>query len=234
VADAKREQRSREIAVKPKKSMPRIETLEGRNMLSASPLGEIAAPAPEPSVAMLSSGRVRVSSSSGVASQDDGSTAAVKLENVFVSGVQGDPTPKIVLRWEKIAVPVVEEASSGGIVSEEQGYGLAVGGNARVGWDIRAIEKMHEAAETSYLTVKMKDVFVSGAQDDTLPADGRTKPRLVVLEAAPRDEGSADASNAVFIGMGGATKIAAEGDAAASLLPGGGTNFRHEHTRPES
>ena len=104
------------------KTMLRVESLEHRALLSASPWGEFAAPAPEPEpvTGLLSQGRVRLSTSSGA-------TPAIQLENVLVSGVQVEPTAKIVVRWEKIAVPVVEEGgAAGGIISEGQGYGIAV------------------------------------------------------------------------------------------------------------
>jgi hypothetical protein len=66
--------------------------------------------------------------------------------------------------------------------------------------------------ETSYLTVKMKDVPVSGLapSDDTTPRYHRSLAQAGIALAEP------------------------QGDGAPSLLPGGETNFRHEHTRPES
>jgi hypothetical protein len=167
--------------MKTKKSTLRIEALEDRNMLSASPLGSVAAPGP--SVGMLDSGRVGVSAPAGT-----GTYMKYELENVIVSGATGDPAPKVVLRWEKIAVPVVEEAASGGIVSEGQGYGIIHGGSSAAG------------------KVQQQDIHF--LRDGSTPADGSAKRRvvLVVLEAAPQDGGSAHAIDAVFIGVGGATE----------------------------
>jgi hypothetical protein len=79
----------------------RIETLEDRNMLSASPLGNVAVLMPEPTPIGTEGGLYRGTTSAGT---------HVLYQDISIPAGQNDPAPKIVLRWEKIAVPVVEEA----------------------------------------------------------------------------------------------------------------------------
>jgi hypothetical protein len=115
------------MAMKSNKTTLRVESLEGRALLSANPLGDFA-PAPEPPAGTLRSWSITFPAHITAA---EPATPQVTLKNVFVSGVQVEPTAKIVVRWEKIAVPVVAEgATSGGIVTEGQGYGIAVRGGS--------------------------------------------------------------------------------------------------------
>jgi hypothetical protein len=153
--------------MKTRKWTPRIEALEDRNMMSATPLSVVV---PESTAGML---RPAVQKVREAAATADSHKGTIEIQSWSLGA--SDPSAVTRLKWEKLTVPMTEEGAAGSHALYQDITIPSVEASGPGGGKVSRHDfSLAPAAEPVTLQVKLKDVLITNLLDGSGGAAVRT------------------------------------------------------------